>query len=37
MDKLKGKLVRAKDGKDRDTIIAKIHRISPWWQAPAAK
>ena len=36
MDKLKGKLARAKDGKDRDAVLAKIRRISPWWQEPAA-
>jgi hypothetical protein len=35
MVKLKAKLAHAKD-KDRDTILTKIHRISPWWQAPAA-
>lgn len=34
MSKLKDKLAVAKDGKDRDAIIAKIHRISPWWQPP---
>lgn len=33
--KLKGKLAAAKD-KDKDGILAKIHRISPWWTAPAA-
>jgi hypothetical protein len=35
MDKLKAKLAHAKDAKERDTLLAKIHRISPWWQAPA--
>jgi hypothetical protein len=35
--KLKDKLAAAKDGKDKDTVLAKIHRISPWWQIPAAR
>ena len=35
MDKLKGKLFAAKDAKDKDAIVAKIHRISPWWVVPA--
>ncbi|MCI0685569.1 MAG: hypothetical protein L0Y71_26015 [Gemmataceae bacterium] len=34
MSKLKAKLVKAKD-KDRDAILGKIHRISPWWKEPA--
>ncbi len=34
--KYKVKLAAAKDGKDRDAILAKIHRISPWWVEPAA-
>ncbi len=37
MDKLKARLSAAKDGKDKDAVLAKIHRLSPWWQAPAAK
>ena len=36
MTKLKAKLAAAKEGKDKDTVLAKIHRISPWWQVPAA-
>jgi hypothetical protein len=35
MLKLKAKLAQAKE-KDRDAILTKIHRISPWWQVPAA-
>ncbi|MFO0925438.1 MAG: DUF6800 family protein [Gemmataceae bacterium] len=38
MAKLKAKLAAAKDGRDRDAILKKIHRISPWWtetKAPA--
>lgn len=34
--KLKAKLAKAKSNSERDTILKKIHRISPWWQAPAA-
>jgi hypothetical protein len=37
MDKLKAKWAHAKDGKDRDALLVKIHKISPWWQAPATK
>ncbi len=41
MTKLKAKLAAAKDPRDRDAILGKIHRISPWWlepkPAPAAK
>lgn len=33
--KYKVKLANAKDGKERDDILAKIHRISPWWAEPA--
>jgi hypothetical protein len=33
--KLKAKLAKAKEGKDRDAVLAKIHRISPWWTEPA--
>jgi hypothetical protein len=29
--KLKAKLAKVKDHRDRDTIVQKIHRISPWW------
>jgi hypothetical protein len=35
--KYKAKLAAAKDVKDRDAIMAKIHRISPWWTEPATK
>jgi hypothetical protein len=35
MAKLKRKLAAAKSGHDRDTILKKIHAISPWWQEPA--
>jgi Family of unknown function (DUF6800) len=31
LTKLKAKLAAAKDGREKDTILKKIHRISPWW------
>jgi hypothetical protein len=34
--KLKSKLATAKDGRERDAILRKIHILSPWWKAPAA-
>jgi len=37
LDKLKGKLALAKEGKDREVVLAKIRRISPWWLEPATK
>ncbi len=33
--KYKIKLAAAKEGKERDDILKKIHRISPWWAEPA--
>jgi hypothetical protein len=30
--KLKDKLGTAKDGKEKDVILSKIHVISPWWK-----
>ena len=30
--KLKDKLAVAKDGKEKDAVLAKIHIVSPWWQ-----
>ncbi len=35
MAKLKARLAAAKDSKDRDAILHKILRISPWWEEPA--
>jgi len=32
--KLKDRLARAKTNSERDTVLKKIHRISPFWQAP---
>jgi hypothetical protein len=34
MGKLKKKLAAAKDGKERETILQKIHHLSPWWVEP---
>ncbi len=34
MTKLKKKLAAAKDGRDREAILKKIHVISPWWEEP---
>jgi hypothetical protein len=33
--KLKDKLAIAKEGKEKDGILSKIHVISPWWKEPA--
>jgi hypothetical protein len=35
--KLKAKLATAKDGRERDNILRKIHLLSPWWTEPAAE
>ncbi|HZT82787.1 MAG TPA: DUF6800 family protein [Gemmataceae bacterium] len=35
MAKLKAKLAAAKDQREREAIIKRIHKISPWWQEPA--
>ena len=37
MAKLKGRLAAAKDARDREAIIKKIHVLSPWWVEPAPK
>jgi indole-3-glycerol phosphate synthase len=34
MTKLKKKLAAATDSKDRETIVAKIKKLSPWWTEP---
>jgi hypothetical protein len=34
MAKLKAKLAAAKDSREKDTLLKKIHRISPWWSEP---
>ncbi|HZZ78512.1 MAG TPA: DUF6800 family protein [Gemmataceae bacterium] len=30
--KLKDKLSKAKSNSEKDTVLKKIHRISPWWK-----
>jgi len=34
MAKLKARLAKATDGKERETIFKKILRLSPFWQEP---
>jgi hypothetical protein len=34
--KLKARLAAAKDNREREQILRKIHVLSPWWQEPAA-
>lgn len=34
MAKLKAKLASAKDGREKDLVLKKIHILSPWWTAP---
>jgi hypothetical protein len=36
MRKLKSKLEKAKDAREREQILKKIHILSPWWSEPAA-
>jgi hypothetical protein len=36
LTKLKTKLAAAKEGRERDAVLTKIHVISPWWTAPKA-
>lgn len=36
LTKLKTRLAKAKTGGDRDIVLKKIHRISPFWEEPAA-
>jgi hypothetical protein len=36
MLKLKARLAKAKEGRERDQILNKIHVISPWWKDPNA-
>ena len=35
--KLKSRLATAKEGRERDTVLAKIKLISPWWKPAAAE
>ena len=34
MTKLKAKLATAKEGREKDLILKKIHVLSPWWKEP---
>jgi len=34
LTKLKRKLAVAKEQRDKDGVLQKIHRISPWWKEP---
>jgi hypothetical protein len=34
MTKLKDRLAAAKDGRERELVLQKIHRLSPWWKEP---
>lgn len=34
MLKLKRKLATAKEGREKDAVLKKIHMISPWWVEP---
>jgi hypothetical protein len=35
MARLKERLAVAKDGREKDAILRKIHLLSPWWSEPA--
>jgi hypothetical protein len=35
MRKLKAKLHHAKDAREREAVLGKIHVLSPWWTEPA--
>jgi len=37
MTKLKAKLAAAKDPHAREQLLARIHRLSPWWVEPQAQ
>ena len=37
MRKLKTRLAAAKDGRERENFLHKIHILSPWWKEPAEK
>jgi hypothetical protein len=36
LSKLKAKLAAAKDGREKENVLKKIHAISPWWTEPSA-
>jgi hypothetical protein len=35
LGKLKAKLAKAKDGREKENLLRKIHLLSPWWAEPA--
>lgn len=37
MFKLKTKLAAAKDGRDKENLLKKIHMLSPWWKETKSK
>ena len=37
MRKLKARLAAAKDSREKEQVLRKIHNLSPWWQEPAAE
>ena len=37
LTKLKQKLATAKDSREKEAVLKKIHAISPFWQEPAAQ
>jgi hypothetical protein len=34
MRKLKAKLATAKEGREKENLLRKIHILSPWWSEP---
>jgi hypothetical protein len=34
--KLKARLAKAKDGREKDNVLRKIHILSPWWKETQA-
>jgi hypothetical protein len=34
LTKLKAKLALAKEGREKENILRKIHILSPWWKEP---
>ncbi len=37
MAKLKAKLATAKEGRERDNLLRKIHMLSPYWKEPVTE
>jgi hypothetical protein len=36
LSKLKARLAAAKEGRERENLLRKIHILSPWWTEPQA-